>query len=136
MSTGSIEFTYDPKTGIRTATYRGVVDDDCMLEAYRNLIEQPDFVPMAHDLADLRQMVKLDLSRQGLARLGDLLSGPGPVEATDEFPGLAMVADSPLTYGLARMYEMMTAPLLPKKIEVFDKLEDAVEWLMSLPRFT
>ncbi len=134
MATGSIRFSYDPATGVRTATYAGIITDPILLEAYRDLIAGPDFVPLAHDLADLRGVEALELTPDGLRELGALFTGPVEPHRSEVLPGLAMVASSPASFGLARMYELMTESFLPKQTRVFRDFDEAQAWLGVLPR--
>lgn len=129
-----IYFSYDASTGIRLATYRGTIDDKNLLEAYRELIVQPDFDPLAHDLADLRGVEHVELTPNGLNQLAIMLSGGGSLPRPSQVAGLAIVADTPVAYGIARMYEMMTESFLPKETRVFREFDDALSWLLSKPR--
>ena len=131
---GTIDFSYDPATGVRTATYRGAIDDACLLAAYRGLISNPDFVGLAHDQADLRAVTEVEFTGAGLRELGQLMSAPGLGPPPDDVPGLAIVATTPVAFGLARMYELMTEGRLAKQTRVFGDLDDATAWLRALPR--
>jgi hypothetical protein len=136
MATGSIQFNYDPATGVRTAVYFGEITDEILVDAYRTLITSPDFVPLAHDLADLRGVDALALTPDGLRDLGAMLTGPAPAERPAAVAGLAMVASTPASFGLARMYELMTERFLPKQTRVFRDFDEAREWLATLPRLS
>jgi hypothetical protein len=134
MSDRPIEFSYDPASGIRTAIYRGAIDDNALLQAYRELIVRPDFVPQAHDLADLRGISGWDVTSDGLRQLGHLMSGGGKMPKPSVVAGLAIVADTPLGFGLARMYELITQAYLPKDTRVFKDADEAIAWLKELRR--
>jgi hypothetical protein len=128
-----IVFAYD-SNGIRIATYRGTVDDACLLEAYGELIVRPDFIRRAHDLVDLREVGRLEVSSEGLRRLGWLVSGGEKRQRPAEVAGLAIVASTPLSFGLARMFEALTEGYLPKDTQVFHEFDEAMSWLLSRPR--
>lgn len=134
VANGSIEFSYDAELGIRIATYSGKIDDDILLQAYNAIVEDPDFVPLAHDLADLRDIDGSEVSMKGLKALGDLLASPATCSRASEPPGLAIVATSKFIYGMARMYELMTQSFLPKRTKVFKDMDKAMEWLKSLAK--
>jgi hypothetical protein len=134
VSDAPIQFSYDRGMGIRTATYRGVIDDASLLRAYRELIVQPDFDPSAHDLADLRGVQKINLTPEGMRELGLLLSGGGSKPRPAQVSALAIVANTPVSFGLSRMYELLTESYLPKETCVFSELEEAVAWLRGRPR--
>jgi hypothetical protein len=136
MSVGAIEFSYDHPTGVRIAVYRGAIDDATLLGAYQALIVRPDFVPQAHDLADLRGITEWRVTTEGLTQLGHLMSGGGRIPKPALVAGLAIVADTPLGFGLARMYELITQAYLPKNTQVFHDLDEAFAWLKTLRRLT
>ncbi|MBU0677958.1 MAG: hypothetical protein KJ626_07550 [Verrucomicrobia bacterium] len=131
MSSGSISFTYDPSTRIRTAIYQGVIDDAELLAAYRKVIAEPDFDIYAQDLADLRDVEQLNLSSKGLGQLGLLLSGGGEKPSPDQLTKLAIVGTRPDVFGMGRMYEMATESFLPKETKVFREIDEARAWLVS-----
>jgi len=133
LTTGSIQFSYDVSTGIRTAAYSGAVGDALLIAAYRNLIRQSDFVPLAHDLADLRGVTTIALTPAGLNGLGLLLPGGGQPKPPN-VSGLAIVANTPESRGIAQMFAQMSESCLPKDTRVFDSIDEARAWLKSLPR--
>jgi hypothetical protein len=134
MSLGTIEFSYDGSTGVRSAVYRGTIDDATLLRAYQELIVRPDFVPQAHDFADLRGITAWQVTAEGLTQLGHLMSGGGKMPKPTLVAGLAIVADTPLGFGLARMYELITQGYLPKDTQVFRDVDEAFAWLKTLRR--
>jgi hypothetical protein len=133
LDTPRILFTYDAKNRIRTATYAGTIDDACLLQAYRDLIQRPDFDPLAHDLADLRGIERIAVTTEGLRALGYLLSGGGTLTLPPTTSGLAIVTTGPSAFGIARMYELMTQSYLPKETRTFHGFDEAMEWLLTKP---
>lgn len=129
-----IRFTYDATSAIRTATYTGNVDDAALLQAYRELIEQPGLDLLAHDLADLRGLERFDVTPAGLSALGALMAGDPSRPRPTEVAGLAIVATAPVAFGLARMFELSTEQRLPKETRVFEDFDEAAGWLRSRPR--
>lgn len=134
MTSRCIEFSYDDQTGIRTATFAGILDDENLLSAYIALITAADFKPLSHDLADLRGLAEIRVTHAGLERLGKLLSGGGQMPRPAQVPGMAIVAEHPVAFGLARAYELMTEMYLPKETRVFQDIEAARAWLEQFPR--
>lgn len=112
-----VRFSYDAEAAIRTATYTGTIDDASLVQAYRELVTQPGFDPLAHDLADLR-----------------LMAGDPARPRPDVVAGLAIVAATPVAFGLARMYELLTQDRLPKDTRVFRDFDEATRWLRTRPR--
>lgn len=129
-----IRFTYDAASATRTAIYTGVIDDAALLRAYRGLIAQPGFDPLAHDLADLRGVERADLTADGLRALGMLMAGDPSSPRPAAVSGLAIVATAPVAFGVARMFELSTEQRLPKETRVFEDLNEATAWLRSRPR--
>ena len=133
MQKGNIEFTYNPETCIRTANYSGQIDDEILLAAFRGLIEAPDFIPIAHDLSDLRFAEDIGVTVNGLKALGTMMSAPTVGPRPEILPGLAIVTNSVYIFGLGRMYGMLTDEKLPKITKTFMDMEKAMTWLLSLP---
>jgi hypothetical protein len=129
-----IRFSYDAEAAIRTATYTGTVDDASLVQAYRDLIAQPGFDPLAHDLADLRGVERIEVTPVGLRDLGTLMAGDPAQPRSDAVAGLAIVATTPVAFGLARMFELLTQGHLPKDTRVFRDFDEAMRWLRARPR--
>ena len=133
MSNNQIVFSYDPVTRIRTATYSGEIDTALLFDSYRKLISQPDFDGGAHDLADLRAVTKFAVSKEDLYAYSKMFTNGQPRPA--QVSCLALVAQTALTFGLSRMFEMMTESELPKETRVFSDYDEALAWLKSRPHF-
>jgi hypothetical protein len=133
MSNNQIVFSYDPETRIRTATYSGEIDTALLFDSYRKLISQPYFDGGAHDLADLRAVTKFTVSKEDLYAYSKMFTNGQPRPA--QVSCLAIVAHTALTFGLSRMFEMMTESELPKETRVFSDYVEASAWLKSRPHF-
>lgn len=124
----AITFTLDPTTRIRTATFVGWLGAVDVRMAYDALYADPGYVEDAADLVDLRRVTHLELSVDDIRALMErnmphLRRGPRT--------RYAVVAPSPLSYGLARMFERMGGESFPKEISVFREFEPALAWLTA-----
>ncbi len=127
---GTITFSYDPGTRVRTATYRGVITDASLLGAYEGLMSGPDYVPEHDSLVDLRSVTRFDVTAETLRVMIDRIAA----QATgSRRPRTALVAPTDVAYGLARMYELLSGPDAPRHYQVFRDMDDALRWLGSGP---
>ena len=123
---GSIVFAYDAALRRRTATFSGVLGDDELVSAYRQLVESPDYDFAADDLADLRGVTRLDVTSAGLGRLMALFAG---IDQLGVRTRLAIVAPGDEVFGVARMYQSLRSDDAPEEIAVFREIATAIAWL-------
>ena len=121
-----ISFTLDSDARIRTAVYTGIVDDAELLQAYQGLLAEPDYDATVDDLVDLRQVERLEISREAL---GGVIAMYTPVDQMGVNTRLAIVAASDFTFGMSRMYELLRGDDVPEEVHVFRSHEEAVAWL-------
>ncbi|MDD8017860.1 MAG: hypothetical protein PHP42_05770 [Bacteroidota bacterium] len=123
-----ITFSYDPKTRIRTAVFQDGVTDDDLVSAFTKLFQSPDIDPFADDLTDLRLVKKIAITSDGLQRLLSLFSG---IEKPAELKKLAIVGETDMTFGVSRIYQIMGENIVPKRIQVFRTIDEAMQWLLD-----
>ncbi len=121
-----ITFVYDPATRVRTATYRGIITDDAILEAYARVMSEPGYVPDADSLVDLRLVTGFEVSTDTLRTMVERVAA---LDTRGRRPRIALVAPTELAYGLSRMYELLSGPDAPRLIRVFRDFDEAVGWL-------
>jgi hypothetical protein len=124
----TITFTISLESRIRTAVYRGIVNDEQLLNAYAELIAAPDFDPALDDIVDLREANRLDISMEGFLKLVNLLS---QLDRLGFQTKVAIVASTEMAYGMGRMYELMrsTDENSSEEIRVFRDYDEALRWL-------
>ena len=124
----SITFVVSTEERIRTARYRGVVDDRLLLDAYSRLITDCNFDPTLDDIVDLRDVSSFEITNNGLRRLVGMLA------ELDRFgfrTKVAIVAKDDVTFGMGRMYEIMRgmAANSTEDIYIFREYDEALRWL-------
>ena len=127
-----ITFIISPQDRIRTARYRGTVDDESLLAAYAGLITAPDFDPALDDIVDLRDVSNLDITHEGLRRL---VSRVAELDILGFRTRVALVAPTAVAFGMGRMYELLrgTVRNTTEEIQVFREFDEAVRWLRRNP---
>jgi hypothetical protein len=123
-----ITFIISPQDRIRTARYRGTVDDESLLAAYVGLITAPDFDPAVDDIVDLRDVSNLDITHEGMRRL---VARVAELDILGFRTRVALVAPTTVAFGMGRMYELLrgTVRNTTEDIRVFREFDEAVRWL-------
>lgn len=106
--------------------FTGSLTLELLEQACRKLWEHPDFRAGANTLWDLRGITHTAISFDDMKSFGRFL------EPHQELIGdsrSAIVADSNLLYGLARMHELLNETNLPAENAVFRDVKEAEKWL-------
>lgn len=120
------ETRFDPETGILFAV---VLDDFTLEEFEQGLQDLAGSAEVPASVPTLWDMTRLDFHLMDNNRLEHML------EIRLRYPErgrarLALLVDSPLQYGVSRMYEMLSESRgLPQSIQVFYERQQAVDWL-------
>jgi hypothetical protein len=118
--------TLDLEHGIRITTATGPTSVADFLGIYRTVVADPSLAMATRSLIDLRQACLSGITRDDVQRAIELPKLPRQTETR-----LAIVASSPLTYGLSRMYAMMQAGRRAGEVQVFNTLDEALAWLTA-----
>jgi len=114
-------YRIDEELGVVFGTFAGTVTLSDLIEAQRALMADPRFRPHLSLLLDTRDAADVRLSAEDVRTLSRSTAlGPGARRA--------IVATTDLRFGLARMYEMLSAGR-PDQTAVFRTIEDALDWL-------
>ena len=117
----SVDCQIDKQNALVLTTARGVLNADDIMAFRRRLAANPDFSP------DMKQLIEL----LGVTEVKVTKTEWRALAKTDPFmPGAqrAIVGDQNITYGILRVYEMMTdRPGI--SVHVFRDMEAAREWL-------
>ena len=118
--------------GLVVTHFEGVVDNGAFVPLYRALFGDPGYRLGMNELADLREVSRLDLTSAGLEEVRLLTERT--YAGSDVLFRSAIVAPTDLSYGIARMYEMFSSDG-PEKATVVRTLEEglAVLGLDDLP---
>ena len=120
------EIVYDAATRRRVATFTGTLTDEELFGAYGALLEMPDYDYGADDLVDFRTVTRMDVTSEGLRRLMALFA---EADELGNRTRLAIIAPRDVTYGVARMYQLMRGDDVPEEIAVFRDYDEGVRWL-------
>jgi len=119
-----IDLRIDSDAGILYTTLRGAVTVNEIVDAFNRLFKSPDFRPGLSGLADTRES-QFSSSQSDVRRLADLM-----IENRDRIgpSRTAIVVDSDIDYGMARMYEVFAEQSMTET-RVFKDIDQAMIWL-------
>lgn len=116
-------YSLHPELQLLVTRFDGVVDDGIFVPLYRRIFADPRYVLGTNELADLRGVSRLDLSNVALDDVRVLTervySGSGLDFRT------VIVAPADLSFGVSRMYEMLSEEG-PEKVTVVRRIEEAL----------
>jgi hypothetical protein len=102
------------------STIWGAVTWSDMRDALEEIARHPDFEPEFDQLVDVTRVTTVDASYEDMRRVADL----NPFTPTAR---RAIVGSSDFVYGMARMYETLTADR--SLVRVFRSMPEAEAWL-------
>ena len=117
-----IRYRIDVKQGIVITTADGIFTDTDLHEHQTGLKNDPDFQHGLNQLIDLQGITALELTGDGLRTVaGTDLWGKGSRRA--------IVALTDVSYGLSRMFQMLTNHDSGAELKVFKDMAEARRWL-------
>ncbi|HEY9050324.1 MAG TPA: hypothetical protein VIQ03_02190 [Gammaproteobacteria bacterium] len=111
--------------------WAGILDDNDMIQVYleylKNIKTLPQFIPY-NEIVDFSKTDEINLSVEGIKKVGEIAS---TADREDVKTKCAIVVNSNLAFGLARMYQVYRSfsPRANKELRVFKKGKDALEWV-------
>ena len=102
----------------------GVVTIADALAHRQNLRKHPDFDPSFSQLVDLSNVTKIELSREDVERFAE-----DTIFSLDS--RRAAVATCDVTYGLARMFEVLRESKGEEGLRIFRNLDEALDWVVA-----
>ncbi|HXY00091.1 MAG TPA: hypothetical protein VEI54_04165 [Candidatus Limnocylindrales bacterium] len=90
----------------------------------QRLFSDPDFDPSYSQIADFTQFTSFELSAAEVQRLAEK-SNFAPQSRR------AFIVPNDVSFGLARMFEMLRADLGEENLRVFRSLDEALDWVLS-----
>jgi hypothetical protein len=122
-----ITYEIDEANGWVWMVGSGVITDEEVLTYRQSLLADPRFRSSMKLLSDMRGIERVEVTAGGIRRLVHEESSHASELAARR---LAIVTDSPVAYGMARMYQML-AENTGGAIQVFRQIEEATAWLQS-----
>ena len=102
-------------------TIEGDVSDDDIITHQKNSRDDPELDPSYGQLIDLTNIRKLEITAQGVQQFTS-------TEFSTERSRRAFVAPNDVSYGFARMFQMMRDST-EEQTEVFRDFDEAVQWI-------
>lgn len=115
---------YFISNGLLTARASGRLDDESLLAYVRTVMVDPTYATVSCDLFDMRG-VDLELTGGGIRTIAELIRA-----SRLSSPRVAIVADAPAAYGMARMFEILRDDI---EVRIFQDAGEAVAWLQAPP---
>lgn len=122
----AIKHLIDTASGIVFSTVTDKITDAELYESYNTLYHSNDWQPGFHELVDLSGADFSNITREGLDKINSLV-GQMTKNKCNCFK-TAIVASKNLTFGMARMYEAISAQS-PESVMVFRDKKDALIWI-------
>ena len=122
-----ITYEIDDANGWVMMVGSGVITDEEVLTYRQTLLADSRYRPSMKLLSDMRGIERVQVTAGGIRRLVHEESAHA-AELTAR--RLAIVTDSPVAYGMARMYQML-AENAGGAIQVFRRIDEAMAWLQS-----
>ena len=116
--------------------WMGKLDDAEMIRVYLEYLKSIKTLPQYtsyNEIADFSKADKISLSVEGIKKVGEIASTADRDDVKTKF---AIVVNSNLAFGLARMYQVYRSfsPRANKELRVFKKETDAFEWIKRLEK--
>jgi hypothetical protein len=120
-------YKIDKERKLVMTTYSGVLMIAESLGHQEKLPKDPDFDPSFSQLFDVTHVTEVQLTAEDVRTLART-----SVFSPDS--RRAILVDSDLKFGLARMFEVLRDTMGEKGIRVFRNLEDALDWIFAKDR--
>lgn len=119
-----VSYEIDKQRRLVVCTVTGVCTADDVLGFHKQILNDSDFDPRFCQLVDGTGITKTDITP---SRMRTLAEG-SPFLLTSR---RAFVAESPLGFGLSRVYEIVRGLKGDRQIRVFRNRAAALEWLLA-----
>jgi len=124
----SIKYSIDKdKEGIRFHVCSGTVDCDDIIQSLSEVYRDENYDNSLHALWDFRNC-SADLSAEDMQKI---IAHSRKARGRPAQGKIALVVNRDLEFGLARMYEMLSEPELPRQLMVFKDYETALVWIQA-----
>lgn len=122
-----ITFSFCREDGYVTVVYSGRFGDTEMLNSWKKLYEDKEWVPGLNELVDCSQVTETDVTSDGLRRLAEytnVVFGTHGISSVK----VAIYAPTNIPFGMSRIYEA-NASDSSEKVRVFKSLHEAISWI-------
>lgn len=122
-----IEVLIDRATGLQSVVLRGVVTAEEVLQAWRQLVDHPEYDPSRDGLVDLTEVERMEFSYPAVSSLNAVMHR---ADKQQVFQRIAVVAPRDEQYGVGRMFAQLRTQGF-REIEVFRDRAAAMLWLAA-----
>lgn len=123
----SIIFHFRPEENLVICVHKGDRSDDEFLAACKGMYENDLYSISMNRLIDMRQATGSgSRSASALKQLATFVNSQ--FATTDAHPKIAIIAPADLTFGICRMYDILT-DTIPWNLVIFRAVDAALAWL-------
>ena len=127
-----ISFFPNQEEGYFVSKFTGEITDDELLNSYKEYFEDEEWIPLSVELVDLSEIDRTTVTSDGINRFARYIENQ-LIERGINTYYTAVYAPHDLTYGLSRIYDVMTNES-PESVMVFRQLSDAVSWIKEIQK--
>jgi hypothetical protein len=117
-------YKIDKESRLVMSTGSGVLTVADSLAHQDELLKDPEFDPSFSQLMDLTHITKLEHTSDDVRRVAER-------SVFSPHSRRAILVSADVTFGVARMFEMLRETLGEKGIRVFRELDEALEWVLA-----
>jgi hypothetical protein len=121
-----ISFKIYEDHGLFLSSWIGTISDSDLISSYKQLLEDENFKPGLHELADARKAEMSGVTTEGFRKLSAMVEShlAGKCHSFKT----AVIAPEGFTYGMSRMYEIISYQNT-ETVRVFREPDEAIKWL-------
>ncbi len=126
-----ITIVMNHEAGYFVSHYKGAITDADLLNDWKSIFNNGNWIPDTNELADLSEADLSSLTTEGIRALADYFISMFPEKNyITSMNKTAIYAPKTLNFGLARMYSVF-AFKSSQNIEIFSEREKAIQWLRN-----
>lgn len=125
-----ITFSFHREQGYVVVVYSGRFGDMEMLNAWKKLYEDKEWVPGLNEIVDCSQVDGTDVTSDGLEHLAEYTNGVFSKHGIHSVK-VAIYAPTNLPFGMSRIYQSKACEL-SEKVRVFRSMHEAISWIRGV----
>ena len=123
----TIDLKYDKHKRILVVTGIGEITAQEIASTFDKIGGSPEYPPNADRIWDLRKADLTSLDEKSLLKI---------IQLAKQYPefanySMALIASTDLSYGVSRMYELLSEGELPRNIMVFREYSEGEKWILQ-----
>ena len=125
-----ITIVMNHEAGYFVSHYKGAITDADLLNDWKSIFNNGDWIPDTNELADLSEADLSSLTTDGIRALADYFISMSTENNVTSMKKTAIYAPKTLNFGLARMYGVFAFES-SQNIEIFYERGEAIQWLRN-----